>query len=86
MDLITTLYRLRFANVTLGQACIVDNVTYIDIGPEGQQYSNVVTRDNCRTPQFYCDPISMVCQRTKPIGSPCDGDHQCESVYLIWFL
>lgn len=52
-----------YANITLGQNCIVDNTTYTDTGPNGEQYMFTVTRDNCRSPQFYCDPGSSACQR-----------------------
>ena len=70
----------RYANITLGQSCIVDNTTYTDTGPNGEQYMFTVMRDNCRSPQFYCDPGSSVCQRTKAVGMACQLDSECEEV------
>ncbi|KIJ90998.1 hypothetical protein K443DRAFT_115761, partial [Laccaria amethystina LaAM-08-1] len=67
-----------YANITLGQSCIVDNTTYTDTGPNDEQYMFTVTRDNCRSPQFYCDPGSSVCQRTKAVGMACELDSECE--------
>ncbi|CDO69359.1 hypothetical protein BN946_scf184746.g40 [Trametes cinnabarina] len=60
-----------YANVTLGQTCILDDVTYIDLGPDGEQFSNSVTRHNCKTPQFYCDAGLQVCIPTKSLGVSC---------------
>ncbi|KAJ7157636.1 hypothetical protein C8R43DRAFT_882992 [Mycena crocata] len=67
----------RYANVTLGDRCITDNTTYIDIGPGGQQITNTVIRDNCRSPAFYCNPTELLCERTLPVGSLCQTDQQC---------
>lgn len=67
-----------YANITLGQSCIVDNTTYTDTGPNGEQYMFTVTRDNCRSPQFYCDPGSSACQRAKAVGVACQLDSECE--------
>jgi hypothetical protein len=66
--------------VTLGLPCIIDNTTFTDIGLNGQQYHSVLTRDNCHTPQLYCEEGSLTCQPTKPMGLACLGDQQCESV------
>ncbi|KAJ7442417.1 hypothetical protein FB451DRAFT_1297266 [Mycena latifolia] len=60
--------------------CITDITTYIDIGPSGQQVTNTVTRDNCQSPKFYCDPGQLVCQRTLRIKAPCQADQQCASL------
>ncbi|KAJ6544975.1 hypothetical protein DFH09DRAFT_927697 [Mycena vulgaris] len=68
------------ANVTLGERCITDNTTYLDIGPSGQQVTNTVSRDNCQSPKFYCDPTQPICERTQPINSPCQADQQCTSM------
>ncbi|KAJ6561771.1 hypothetical protein B0H19DRAFT_1209977 [Mycena capillaripes] len=68
-----------YANVTLGERCITDNTTYVDIGPSGQQIINTVTRDNCQSPQFYCNPTELLCEHTLPLGSPCQADPQCTS-------
>ncbi|KAJ7683683.1 hypothetical protein B0H17DRAFT_1160853 [Mycena rosella] len=69
-----------YANVTAGDKCITDNTTYIDIGPSGQQVTNTVSRDNCQSPNFYCDPAQLGCQRTLAIDSPCQTDQQCVSL------
>ena len=37
----------RYANMTLGQNCIVNNMTYTDTGSNGEQHMFTVTRDNC---------------------------------------
>ncbi|KAJ7111925.1 hypothetical protein C8R44DRAFT_711519 [Mycena epipterygia] len=68
------------ANVTLGEQCITDNTTYIDVGPNGQQVANTVSRDNCQSPRFYCDPAQLVCQRTLPVHSLCQADQECTSL------
>jgi len=68
-----------YANVSLGQTCVIDDVTYIDVGPGGQQYSNVITRDNCQTPQLYCDRNSTECVPTKSLGVPCNADRECQT-------
>ena len=71
--------------MTLGQSCITDNTTYIDFAPSGfgeqqQQYTSTVTRDNCRWPYFSCDPAEKVCVPTKPVGSACTTDVECQTV------
>jgi hypothetical protein len=71
---------LRYANVTLGHSCVVDNTTYVDVWPDDRQSSNTITRDNCRSPQLYCDPIVMICQKTNSVGSICSSDRECELV------
>ncbi|KAH9846143.1 hypothetical protein C2E23DRAFT_744760 [Lenzites betulinus] len=68
-----------YANATLGQSCIIDNVTYIDAGPNGQQFSNVVTRHNCQTPLFFCDAAFNACVPTKTLGTSCSSDLECQS-------
>lgn len=72
----------RYTNVTLGEACITDNTTYVDVGPSGQQVANTVSRDNCQSPQFYCNPTELVCEGTLPLSSPCQADQQCTSVFF----
>ncbi|KAI0773322.1 hypothetical protein BD413DRAFT_472846 [Trametes elegans] len=69
-----------YANMTLGQPCILDGVTYIDVGPNGEQFSNTVTRHNCQTPQFFCDSGLSVCVPTKVLGSSCSSDQECQSL------
>ncbi|OBZ66311.1 hypothetical protein A0H81_13750, partial [Grifola frondosa] len=68
-----------YANVTLGQRCVIDNITYIDIGPDGEEFSNAVTRHNCQTPRFYCNTNVPVCVPTKDIGMTCGTDQECQT-------
>lgn len=76
----------RYANVTLSERCITDNTAYLDVGPDGEQVANTVTRDNCQSPQFYCNPTSLVCEHTLPLSSPCQADLQCTSVRFFFFV
>ncbi|KAJ7153627.1 hypothetical protein C8R46DRAFT_1301068 [Mycena filopes] len=69
-----------YANATLGDRCITDNTTYLDIGPTGEQIANTVTRDNCQSPQLYCNPTELLCEHTLPLDSPCETDPQCTSL------
>ncbi|KAF9463969.1 hypothetical protein BDZ94DRAFT_1257895 [Collybia nuda] len=71
---------LRYANKTLSQSCIIENTTFRDVGPDGQEYVITVMRDNCLSHQLYCDPIELVCQRTRPVGLACTSDSVCETV------
>lgn len=70
----------RYANISLGHLCVLDDVAYIVEGPNGQQYSNTVTRDNCQSPRLYCDRNSTQCVPTKVQGAACDADRECQSV------
>lgn len=70
----------RYASVTLGQPCSTDSVDYTSPGPTGQEFITTVTRHNCKTPQFFCDLVSHLCEPTKPPGSPCGYDQECQSV------
>ncbi|KAJ7197515.1 hypothetical protein B0H12DRAFT_1037868 [Mycena haematopus] len=65
-----------YENATLGDPCISDNTTYVDAE---QQTANTVTRDNCLSPQFYCNATALLCERTLPLGSSCVGDVECAS-------
>ncbi|KAH9893411.1 hypothetical protein C8Q73DRAFT_696866 [Cubamyces lactineus] len=68
-----------YANMTLGQPCILDDVTYIDEGPNGEQFSNTILRDNCESPQFFCDSEAKACVPTKTLGTSCASDQECQS-------
>ncbi|KAI4522153.1 hypothetical protein K525DRAFT_199469 [Schizophyllum commune Loenen D] len=68
----------RYANATLGQSCVTDNTTYVDLDPDGSQYVTLVSRDNCRTPYYYCDAAQGVCLRSLAPGSSCAADRECE--------
>jgi len=69
-----------YANVSADQQCVVDHTTYIDIGPDGEHFSNTITRHNCEGTQLYCDPSSLRCAPTKGVGTPCASDEECQSV------
>ena len=81
-----SLISARYANITIGSPCIIDNTTYTDFNLHGQQYQQVFTRDNCHTPQLYCKYDSMTCQHTKAIGIFCLGDQECETVRRSLFF
>ncbi|KAI0789953.1 hypothetical protein C8Q75DRAFT_793063 [Abortiporus biennis] len=68
-----------YANATLGQRCINDQTTYTDIGPDGQQYTNIITRHNCQTPRFFCHLEALQCVPTKLIGETCNDDQECQT-------
>ncbi|KIY49298.1 hypothetical protein FISHEDRAFT_65324 [Fistulina hepatica ATCC 64428] len=68
----------RYANVTLGKPCIFDNTTYIDVGPDGKLYMLAIARDNCRSPQLYCDVSKRTCVPAKALGESCLVDQECE--------
>ncbi|KAJ7081860.1 hypothetical protein B0H15DRAFT_853821 [Mycena belliarum] len=70
----------RHANATLGERCVTDITTYLDVGPSGEQVDNTVTRDDCQSPKFYCDPSQLVCQETLAVKSACQTDQQCTSL------
>jgi len=67
-----------FANVTVGQSCIVDNTAYIAYGADGSEFIDVVSRGNCMK-GFYCDGQSLVCNQQKAFGQTCDADKECSS-------
>jgi hypothetical protein len=80
-DLTQTLYLpFRYANVTLGLPCTLEQTTYYD---NVLQINNLVSRSNCRTPSLYCHPTDLTCESTKPIGSPCSADFECEEASLV---
>jgi hypothetical protein len=72
----------RYANVTLGQPCVIDDTAYNVTDANGQWSATVVTRDNCRTPTSYCETGSMVCESSKALGVPCLADHECGMVCM----
>ncbi|KAH8074802.1 hypothetical protein BXZ70DRAFT_902810 [Cristinia sonorae] len=69
-----------YANATLGEQCIADQTTYIDIGPSGEEFDFTVTRHNCLTPSLFCDPNTLRCIQTKAIGEDCSSDQDCHSL------
>ena len=67
----------------MGQRCLIDTVSYIDLDPDGHQFSNDIVRHNCQTPKFYCDRNALQCFPTKEISLPCELDQECRSVRFI---
>ncbi|KAI0730758.1 hypothetical protein C8Q76DRAFT_716026 [Earliella scabrosa] len=63
-----------YANMTLGQPCILDVATYDD-GP----YTNTIIRHNCRTSQYYCHTEFQACIPMKAMGTSCDTNQECVS-------
>ncbi|ESK86900.1 hypothetical protein Moror_3417 [Moniliophthora roreri MCA 2997] len=66
-----------YANATFNEPCILESNAYISV-VSGQAYNTIISRDNCRSPQLYCDPNSKTCQASKLIGSYCEADAECE--------
>lgn len=73
----------RYANITLGQACQMENTTYLDLDLTGEPIKTTVIRDNCRTPELFCDTATMLCEYTKVTGSTCQTDGECKTVNRI---
>jgi len=71
--------KCRYGNVTLAQPCQLENTTYIDFDITGGQFTTTVIRDNCRIPDFFCDPATMLCEQTKPVGTICRTDGECKT-------
>ncbi|KAF8325226.1 uncharacterized protein EI90DRAFT_2976586 [Cantharellus anzutake] len=69
-----------WANVTLGQPCIVENVPYIVYDSTGShQFINVVSRDNCEN-GLYCDGTKRVCMKQLDHGAACAADKECSTM------
>ncbi|KZW00284.1 hypothetical protein EXIGLDRAFT_562328, partial [Exidia glandulosa HHB12029] len=66
-----------WANVTEGQACVVENTPYIAYTNESE-YAFVVSRGNC-VKGMYCDAPSKSCMKSKTLGASCSADKECES-------
>jgi len=71
--------RCQYANATLGSPCMLDNTVYLGHTAGGQEFTNLVSRDNCITPGFYCDPTTSLCTRAKQVGETCAEDKECTS-------
>ncbi|KAH9910951.1 hypothetical protein B0H21DRAFT_782468 [Amylocystis lapponica] len=67
-----------YANVTLGQTCVVQNTAYVAYGPDGAEYPDVVSRGNCQV-GLYCDSQSLQCIQTRELGQACDADKECST-------
>ncbi|KAJ3571775.1 hypothetical protein NP233_g3546 [Leucocoprinus birnbaumii] len=66
-----------WANVTLQNPCVTDNVAYIAY-EVGGEFIDIVSRGNC-APGLYCDSQQKVCLNEKALGESCDGDKECQS-------
>ncbi|KAI0081314.1 hypothetical protein K474DRAFT_1656818 [Panus rudis PR-1116 ss-1] len=66
-----------WANVTLGQPCVVENVPYT-IYTADTEFIDIVSRDNCRL-GLYCDAASKQCMSMKELGADCTADKECQS-------
>jgi len=67
-----------WANVTLNQACVVEQMPYIAYGPDGSEFIYVVSRGNCRS-GLYCDAAQKLCMTEKLFGASCTADKECQS-------
>ncbi|KAH8826685.1 hypothetical protein DL96DRAFT_1608692 [Flagelloscypha sp. PMI_526] len=45
--------------------------------------SNIIVRDNCRAPSFFCDPTANTCVQSKPLGTECSHDVECQTRLCI---
>ncbi|CAE6357401.1 unnamed protein product [Rhizoctonia solani] len=70
-------YQCMWQNVTVGQACVVENIAYIAYSTEGE-FINIVSRGNCRR-GLYCDAAQKICIATQDVGASCTADKECTS-------
>jgi hypothetical protein len=72
-------FKCTWANVTVGQECIVENTAYIAYDARSE-FAFVVSRGNCR-PGLYCDAsiTPHVCAARKELGAACSADKECIS-------
>jgi hypothetical protein len=73
----------RYANITLGQACQIENTTYLGLDLTGEPIKTTVIRDDCHTPELFCDTTTMLCEHTKVTGSTCQTDGECKTVIRV---
>ncbi|KAL1679470.1 hypothetical protein EV122DRAFT_210057 [Schizophyllum commune] len=66
-----------WANVTIGETCVVENTAYIAY-TAGGEFAQIVSRDNCKVGS-YCDSQQLKCLSTKDVGESCTADKECES-------
>ncbi|KAI0035876.1 hypothetical protein K488DRAFT_76341 [Vararia minispora EC-137] len=69
-----------WANVTVGQQCVVENVGYITYGANSTEFVDIVSRDNCMIGN-YCDATQSphVCVARKALAASCSADKECQS-------
>ncbi|KAF8590989.1 hypothetical protein K439DRAFT_1657080 [Ramaria rubella] len=71
-------FQCMWANVTLGQTCVDEQMPYIAYGEGNSEFIYVVSRGNCR-PGLYCDAAQKVCMQEKAFGVSCTADKECQS-------
>lgn len=68
-----------WANVTLGNTCIVENIPYVAYDQKGgKEYISIVSRGNC-IPGHYCDASDHQCKQENVEGAGCQADKECQS-------
>jgi hypothetical protein len=65
----------RFANVTVGLPCVVENTAYIGYAGTSE-FIDIVSRGNCVN-GLYCDAQQKVCVQAKVLGASCAADKEC---------
>ncbi|KAI0812338.1 hypothetical protein BC629DRAFT_1472226 [Irpex lacteus] len=66
-----------WANVTVGNACVVENTGYIVYSGTNETV-DVVSRGNCVI-GLYCDSQQKVCMQQKALDEDCSADKECSS-------
>lgn len=66
-----------WANVTVGQTCVVENTPYIGY-TDTTEFIDIVSRHNCKIGS-YCDAQTLQCVTNKAINTACDADKECDS-------
>ncbi|THU98636.1 hypothetical protein K435DRAFT_828381 [Dendrothele bispora CBS 962.96] len=70
-----------WANVTLGEDCVVENTAYTAY-TAGSEFIDIVSRDNCRV-GLYCDAQQLKCMQEREEGEQCDADKERVSIFLL---
>jgi hypothetical protein len=82
----------RWANVTAGSTCVVENTPYIAYGLGGDEFIDIVSRLSSLLDSihpginitdrdnchlgFYCDASKLVCMGTKSLKEACTADKE----------
>ncbi|KAI0318266.1 hypothetical protein OF83DRAFT_1116899 [Amylostereum chailletii] len=69
-------FKCKWANVTVGNTCEIENVGYITYGGNSEEYVDIVSRDDCAV-GLYCDTSSLQCIQRKASGADCTADKEC---------
>jgi hypothetical protein len=67
----------EYANVTVGQACVVENTPYIGYAGT-DEFIDIVSRGNCQV-GTYCDSQQKTCLQSKQLNVGCSADKECAS-------